>query len=230
MKRAAIALATLVGLLARPAFAAEAALSALTASDHLQVSTAAKAALLNLLPSLVDSANLRSLGFESAKDLQRAKLADPLPEVIVRLDRLATGTPASTPRSFVDPSPLVIVPILVDLDGPGPNPPFPRTGIGLTKTSTGWQPVSFGDANLVRAVERERTRLIARGIPASATCLVSVPSFNLSFLGFSVNGTTMLVALFEDKAFGFKTGEEHRATDVFQILKPASQTHNGKPS
>ncbi len=191
----------------------------------------ANLALTTFLPSLIDAANFDQLGFQSQAEVPSAVAGEPIREMRVRLDRLAQGVPGQPASQFVEIAPLVMVPVLVDEDGAGPEEPKARSAIGLAPSGAGWRVVSFGDAPLAQAIQRERSQIVARGIPVQTVSLVTVPAFNLFFVSYrGTGGKLMLAPLFNERHFQFQIGVETTADSAFQLLKPAAQSHNGDPT
>src|SRR5579863_5071430 len=99
---------------------------------------------LSTLRSLVNSNNYRSMGFESLDEVQSASLGEPLPVYMVRLDQLREFQPGGDPEKLLGEIGQQLYPVLVN--------GAPRSAVVVEKQGEQWSPVSYGGANLVKAL------------------------------------------------------------------------------
>jgi hypothetical protein len=178
---------------------------------------------LSTLRSLVNTNNYRSMGFESLDEVQSASLGEPLPVYMVRLDKLREFQPGGDPEKLLGEIGQQLYPVLVN--------GAPRSAVVVEKQGEQWSPVSYGGANLVKALGQRRSEHAATmKTAAPAYFEVHVAALNLYFLGYRQESKLMLIPLVDDPQYKFTAGTPVPAADAFAALVPAAKAvPNDKP-
>lgn len=178
---------------------------------------------LSTLRSLVKANNFRSMGFESLEEVQSASLGEPLLVYMVRLDQLREYQPGGDPEKMLGEIGQQLYPVLVN--------GAPRSSVLVAKQGDQWSPVSYGGANLVKALGQRRSEHAAsQKTAAPAYFEVHVAALNMYFLGFREEGKLMLIPLVDDPQYKFAAGTPVPAADAFAALVPAAKAvPNDKP-
>lgn len=182
----------------------------------------ARAALPTFRELVAAQKNARAMGFESADEVGRAELGDPLPVFLVRLDQLRSYERGGDPNALLTPAPRVLYPLTVERQV--------RSSLAVVRTENGLQASSFGSPNRTRLIDRARAASMERTrLPASAYFEVDVPALNLVFVGHREERRLMLTPAIADRLAGLEAGATQPAEQVFAALVPAARAHVDAP-
>ena len=165
--------------------------------------------------------NFREMGFESADEVQKATVGDPLKIFIVRLDHLQKYERGAKPDSLLSDTRQYLFPLQVNN--------AVRSSMTVAETREGWKAVAFGKPTYTQQVSKTRGAGVDTPGAAAGSFLVKIPSFNLSFLGSRSEQGIMLTPVMNDATFGFKEGVAMPAEKVFETVAPAARKHDGLP-
>jgi hypothetical protein len=166
--------------------------------------------------------NFKTMGFESADEMTKATLGEPLAVFMVELNDLRAYQANSDPNNLLKPIDKVIYPVEAGNSV--------RSSIVLQKGKEGWKASDFGGANFARLVTRARDESAnATGLPSSMYFVVEVPALNAYFLGYRQADKLMLVSLIDDPAMKLQAGSALPAEQLFEQLRPIAQKYNGLP-
>ncbi|MGB6633092.1 MAG: hypothetical protein WBE52_17775, partial [Terriglobales bacterium] len=178
---------------------------------------------LATLRKLVNANNYRSMGFESQDEVNSGLLGDPLHVFLVRLDLLRQFQPGGDPDKLLSDIGEELYPVLVN--------DAPRSAVVVEKQGEQWSPVSYGGANLVKALAQRRAGNSAMAKAAAPTYFeVHVAALNMYFLGYRQKTKLMLIPLVDDPKYKFAAGTPVPAANAFTALVPAAKAvPNDKP-
>jgi hypothetical protein len=223
--RTAIALAAAVLASCATSAAAQAGPAAPGAAAPLPLEEAtrvARAALPTFRELVAAQKNAREMGFESADELARAELGDPLPVFLVPLDQLRRYERGTDPGALLAPAPRVLYPVTVERQV--------RSSLAVIRTEKGLQASSFGSPNRTRLIDRARGASMERTrLPAAAYFEVDVPALNLVFVGHREEQRLMLTPVISDRLAGLEAGATQPAEQVFSALVPAARAQADAP-
>lgn len=171
---------------------------------------------LDTLRKLVNASNYRSMGFDSVDEVRSASLGDPLHIYMVRLDQLRDYQSNADPDKLLSDVDQELYPVVVVGSV--------RSAVLVEKQGEKWAAVSFGGANLVKALAQRRSDSAATSKTAAASYFeVHVAALNMYFLGFHQEDRLMLIPLVDDPQYKFSAGSPLPASDVFAALVPAAK-------
>ena len=166
--------------------------------------------------------NFKRMGFESADEMSKATLDQPLAVFMVELNDLRAYQTGSDPNKLLKRLDKVVYPVKAG--------DAVRSSIVLQKSKEGWKASDFGGTNFARLVTRARDESAkATSLPPNAYFVVQVPALNAYFLGYREADKLMLVPLIDDVAMNLKAGTALPAEQVFDQLRPLAQKYNGLP-
>ena len=168
---------------------------------------------LTTFQGLVDAKNHAALGFTSPEDVRRARLGEPMPIFLIRLDALQRFTEDTNPDTLLMDARRALYPVEVDQRI--------ATSLTVTQHDDGWRATDFGNSAVARAVTRFRSD--------PGDFIVHVPALKAYFVGRRTEGRLTLTPVMEDPRFGLPAGEALPAERVLAALKEASQGYNGLP-
>jgi hypothetical protein len=172
--------------------------------------------------ALITDKNYRAMGFESPAEAGEVKLGVPLRVFMVELSRLQRFHAGDNPDGLMTPLDRVIYPVAVNDQT--------RSSMVISKGKEGWELAELGSSEPVKSLTRlRRGNADSTGLPLGSFFAVMIPALNLEFLGYNVNTTTMLIPLFDDATYGFRSGFPVPAAKVFDAVLPAAKGHNGLP-
>ncbi len=179
---------------------------------------------LATLRKLVNANNYRSMGFESQDEVNSASLGNPLHIFLVRLDQLRQFQPDGDPEKLLSDIGEELYPVLVN--------GAPRSAVVVEKRNEQWSPVSYGGANLVKALAQRRAGNSAMAKTEEPTYFeVHVAALNIYFLGYRQGAKLMLIPLVDDPKYKFAAGTPVPAADAFATLVPAAKAvPNDRPA
>ena len=166
--------------------------------------------------------NYREMGFESADDLKRMALGEPLQSFTVRLDHLQKYEKGMNPEELISGGRHYMYPLQVDKQV--------RSSLAVAEVKGEWKAVSFGSPNLIKMLSNTRMKSAEMsGAVPSSYFVVEIPSLNLFMLGNRIEGKLMLSPVSDNPKLGFKEGTPMNAEDVFLALVPLARAHDGLP-
>ncbi len=171
---------------------------------------------IGVLQKLVTDQNYRSFGFESADEVKEAQLGQPLPISTIGLDKLKSAQSGAEPNSLLTTSPETIYPVTVRGNV--------RSGVTVVHKGAGYEPASFGNAEIVKALSRYRQKEAAGN-----EFVVRVPAFNMYYLARRVENQLILVPIVDDPRLKVKAGESVPLQRLLEELRPLADVYNGLP-
>lgn len=182
----------------------------------------AAARALAIFQKMGKEGNFKTMGFDSADEMTKATLDEPLAVFMVGLNALRKYQSGSDPNQLLKPIDKVIYPVK--------SGDAVRSSIVLQKGKEGWKASDFGGANFARLVTRARDENAkTTNLPITAYFVVQAPALNAYFLGYRQNDKLMLVSLIDDTALKLQAGSALPAEQVFDQLRPIAEKYNGLP-
>ena len=108
-----------------------------------------------------------------------------------------------------------------------------RTSVVVKQRADGhWEAAEFGHMNLVKAAHaRRRDVSVRRQVTEADLSLIEIPTLGAVFLGHDEKGAMMLTPVYDVPGTTLRSGETHRASEVFETLRPlAAQIDPNMPS
>jgi hypothetical protein len=170
---------------------------------------------IGVLQKLVTAENYRSFGFESADEVKEAQLGQPLPVSTIGLDKLKSSQSGAEPNSLLATSPETIYPVIVRGNV--------RSGVTIVHKAAGYEPASFGNAEIVKALSRYRQG------QSGNEFVVRIPAFNMYYLARRVENQLILVPIVDDPRLKVKAGEAVPLQRLLVELRPLVDAYNGLP-
>lgn len=167
---------------------------------------------LKTFKNLITEQNFKAMGFESMREINEAKLGDPLKVYAVPLDKLQKYQQGSDPNSLLVDQSAFMYPIKVG--------DKTRSSISISKGENGWSSSNFGRPNYAKMLGRYQMK---------NSFIVNVMSLNLSFVAERSEEGLMLTPVWDVDEFDFKAGEQMPADKVFSTILPAAIEHDGLP-
>ncbi len=174
-----------------------------------QDAQAAAEAGLAKLSAFANEDTYAEMGFESAKEVSRARLGSPISMMMVRLDELQAYDPEGDPKALMHDTKEKLFPVFVGGAA--------RTAIVVRPDDSGkWQMVSVGDAQTVKVVDSVR----ATHGQGRDFFLLSIPAIYQKFLGFTDGqGKIHLITMYEHDKLGIRRGEARPVRTVMELVK-----------
>ena len=166
-----------------------------------------------ILQKLVNEQNYKSLGFQSLDEVKQAQLGNPMEVFNVGLDRLKGYQAGTDPNNLLSPSAETIYPVTVGGSV--------RTGVTIVHKEQGYEPSSFGNADIVKRLSSYRQN--------NAEFAVRIPAFNMYFVGRHVETRLVLVPIVADPRLKVQEGEATPIEVVVDQLRPYVDAYNGLP-
>jgi hypothetical protein len=191
---------------------------------RVQMDEARKAAVtfLPAFKDLVTEKNYKAMGFDSPKEAAEVKLGVPLRVVMVELARLQRYQVGDDPVQLMTPLDQVLYPVTVNDQT--------RSSVIISKAKEGWEVTEIGNSDLAKGLARLRKgNSDSTRTPLESYYVVRIPALNLEFLGYGVDRTTMLIPLFDESTYGFRSGIAMPAAKVFEAVLPEARRHDGLP-
>lgn len=189
-------------------------LAAATSGASAALDEAARVALTTLLDRAARG-EARLSGLPAREEAASARLGEPLPVSMVRLDRLKAHRPGAPAESLIDKLDLAIYPVQVGADV--------RAELEMSRVDGAWQAVSVGGTGHARTVADLRARS-ARG---EAPFLLRVPALGVEFIAEARPEGLTLTPLFARAGASLEAGKALPAAEVFKRLVPLALAHNG---
>lgn len=161
---------------------------------------------------LVTAENYRSFGFESADEVKEAQVGQPLSVSTIGLDKLKGAQAGAEPNNLLTDSPETIYPVTVRGNV--------RSGLTIVHKAAGYEPASFGNADIVKAISRYRRE---------NDFVVRVPAFNMYYVARRVENQLILVPIVDDPRLKVKAGEAVPLQRLLVELRPLVDANNGLP-
>ncbi len=147
-----------------------------------------------------------------------ARLGEPLPVAMVRLDQLKAHRAGEAVDALIQPLELAIYPVQVGAET--------RAELEMAPVDGVWRAISVGGAGHARVVADLRARPAA-GEPAY---LLRVPALGVEFLARQARGGLTLTPLFASPAAGLAAGKALPAREAVERLLPLAEAHGGEPT
>ena len=166
---------------------------------------------LQVLPQLVTPETAKYLGFDTASEATVAKVdtESPWKEFVVDAGELKSTFLMNSVEPLLTETSNIIFPITVNEQV--------KSSLTVTKTHNGWKTTAWGSPNLIRGLTRNKT--------SATSFLVSIPQFNLYFVGnHNADGKLTLTSIKAVPQFKFEKDKTLLATEVFAILRIAMES------
>lgn len=176
---------------------------------------------IETLRKLITEQNLRSMGFETQQQVQVAELGQGLAHVRIRLDQLREQRGTLDPYALLQPPASVHWQVVQ-----GGNV---RSSVITERPKGEWEAVSFGGAELIKAIARQQQA--DRPSSKAMQFVASVPALKLVFLARQdeAGGQLLFTSVHDDKASGLMAGDTSPAATVLQRLVELARSHDGNP-
>lgn len=175
-------------------------------------------AALKQIGSVIGTGDYRSLGFAHARDIQRATLGPPIRTAFLPLDRLAAYEDGKDAVPYLEDCDGLIFPVLVDGQV--------ASGLFMSKQSSGWTMVGFGQPNKVKALEAARSSVASANHVDRGTLFdVEVPALDLTFVGRSQSNKLRMTPIEDMPTFGLTASREISAESALHTLSPAARNY-----
>jgi hypothetical protein len=168
---------------------------------------------ISVLQKLINEQNYKSLGFESLDEVKQAQLGKPFRVYNIGLDKLKSYHAGQDPFSLLTQSSEIIYPVTVGGSV--------RTGIRIVHKEQGYEPSSFGNADIVKRLSNYRQ--------AEDEFVVRVPAFNMYFVGRRMETRLVLVPIVNDPRLKVEMGQPISLEVLINQLRPYVDAHNGLP-
>ena len=164
---------------------------------------------------LVNAQNYKELGFESAEEVAKATLGEPIHVLVVSLNQLRQYEPGSDPNRLLTDFNQIHYPVVVGDQV--------RSAILVDQADGKWKAGTFGAANLAKLIAAARKDTQTSN--PSQDAVVQVPSLGLYFLGHRTEDNKLTLTPLTDIAvFGLRAGGAMPAEEVFAALVPAAKS------
>lgn len=171
---------------------------------------------LGVLQKLVTQQNFKSMGFDSLDEVKAAQLGQPLPVSVIGLDKLKNPPAGAEANSLLAQSPEIIYPVTVGN--------VVRSSVTIIHKPDGYAPASFGNAEIVKALSRQRK---AEG--GQIEFVLRVPAFNMYFLAHRIENQVIAVPIVDDPRLNLKVGEQVPLSRLLEGLQVLAKEYNGLP-
>lgn len=168
---------------------------------------------IGVLQKLVNEQNYKSLGFQSLDEVKQAQLGQPMEVYNLGLDKLKSYQAGQDPNSLLTPSAETIYPVTVGGSV--------RTGVTIVHKEQGYEPSSFGNADIVKRLSTYRQ--------TAADFVARIPAFNMYFVGRHIETRVVLVPIVGDPRLKVQAGEATPLEVVVDQLRPYVNAYNGLP-
>jgi len=172
---------------------------------------AAEAALKGLSPE----AGFREMGFEPGAKTADATLADPLPEMMIRLDEAAAYKPGQDPAKLLHDTGTFLVPVAVG--------GRVQSGITVVKGEKGGFTTAAVGNQWLASNASQRVKGAPGAPKPEKPTLVRVPALRMAFLGRQEKGRLVFQALGDYPELKLKSGESAPAATVFELMAPVAK-------
>lgn len=171
---------------------------------------------LTVLQKLATEQNYRSLGFESPDEVKEAQLGQPMAVYEITLDKLKSYKSGTDANSLLIPSSETIYPVSVHGNV--------RSGITIVHKEAGYEPASFGNAAIVKALARYRQREGSQN-----EFVLRIPVFNMYYVARRAENAITVVPIIDDPRLKTKAGEAIPIGSLLDQLHPLADSYNGLP-
>lgn len=168
---------------------------------------------LGVLQRLATSENYKNLGFQSLDEVKQAQLGQPMEVFNLGLDKLKGYQAGQDPNTMLTPSAETIYPVTVN--------GAVRSGVNIIHLERGYQPASFGNADIVQRLASYRQ--------SAVDFAVRIPAFNLYFVGRRVETRLVLTPIVSDPRLKVQAGQATPIEVVIDQLRPYVDAYNGLP-
>jgi hypothetical protein len=168
---------------------------------------------LGVLQKLVNEQNYKNMGFQSLDEVKQAQLGQPIAVYNLGLDKLKSYQAGEDPNSLLTPSAETIYPVTVSGGV--------RTGVTIVHKEQGYEPSSFGNADIVKRLSGYRQN--------ESDFAVRIPAFNMYFIARRVETRVVLVPIVSDPRLKVQAGEATPLEVVVDQLRPYVNSYNGLP-
>lgn len=171
---------------------------------------------LGVLQKLVNDQNYRAMGFDSLDEVKQAQLGQAFSVSNIGLDQLKRFETGANANSLLSKSSETIYPVAVNGQV--------KSSITIVQKGDGYQPASFGNAEIIKSLSRYR-----QGEAAANDFVVRVLALNMYFLGRQIDSRLFLTPIVDDPRLKLRPGEAVPAEIVVQQLVPLANAYNGLP-
>ncbi|HVW76539.1 MAG TPA: hypothetical protein VHB45_02925 [Alloacidobacterium sp.] len=168
---------------------------------------------IGVLQKLVNEQNYKSLGFQSLDEVKQAQLGQPMEVFNIGLDKIKSYQAGEDPNQLLTASAETIYPVTVSN--------AVRTGVTIVHKERGYEPSSFGNADIVKRLSAYRQ--------TTADFVARIPAFNMYFIGRHVDTRVVLVPIVSDPRLKVQAGEATPLEVVIDQLRPYVNAYNGLP-
>jgi hypothetical protein len=170
---------------------------------------------LNTLKTMVNEQNYRSMGFDSADQVNQAQLGSPLSVSDIGLDQLKGYKTGVKPDSLLTQTNRTMYPVTVGTDV--------KSSITTTQRDNGYRASTFGDAEIIKSLARYRKA------ESQGDFVVRVPALAMYFLARRVEDRVVVIPIIEDPRLKVKVGEPMPLETVLEQLVQLVNNYNGEP-
>jgi len=171
---------------------------------------------MTILQKLVTEQNYRSLGFESLDEVKEAQLGQPMAVSNIALDKLKSYRQGTDANTLLAASPETIYPVTVRGSV--------RTSVTIVHKEAGYEPASFGNAEIVKALVRYR-----QPDAGPNEFVLRIPAFNMYYVARRVENRLTVIPIVEDPRVKAKAGEPIPVETLLDQLRPLADSYNGLP-
>lgn len=168
---------------------------------------------IGVLQKLVNAQNYKTLGFQTLDEVKQAQLGQPMEVFNLGLEKLKSYQAGEDPNSLLTPSAETIYPVTVSGSV--------RTGVTIVHKEQGYEPSSFGNADIVKRLATYRQN--------PTDFAVRIPAFNMYFVGRHVETRIVLMPIVSDPRLKVQAGEATPLEVVVDQLRPYVDSYNGLP-
>ncbi|HTZ89987.1 MAG TPA: hypothetical protein VMA71_06590 [Alloacidobacterium sp.] len=173
----------------------------------------AAANAIGVLQKLVNEQNYKSLGFASLDEVKEARLGQPMEVYNIGVEKLKNYQSGQDPNSLLTTSEETIYPVTVD--------GIVRSGVTLVHKEQGFEPSSFGNAEIVKRLAGYRQ--------TPDDFAVRIPALNLYFVGRYVETRIVVAPIVNDPRLKVRAGEAAPLEVVVDQLRPYADSYKGLP-
>jgi hypothetical protein len=171
---------------------------------------------LGVLQKLINDQNYRTMGFDSVDEVKQAQLGQPFAVSTIGLEQLKSYRTGANANSLLSNSAETIYPVLVRGQV--------KSSVTIVQKQDGYQPSSFGNAEIVKSLSRYR-----QGESPAGQFVVRILALNMYFLGRHVEDRLFLTPIIDDPRLKLRTGESVPAELVLEQLVPLANAYNELP-
>ena len=165
---------------------------------------------LTTFRQLVNNQNFKDLGFESADEVSKAALGQPIKILVVSLNQLLRYEPGSNPSTMLTDFHQMHYPVVVNEQV--------RSAVMVDQVEGKWKAGTFGASKLAQLIGAAR-----KAASSPDDSVVQVPTLGLYFLAHTEENRMTLTPLADYSDFGIRGGSAMPAEQVFAALQPVAK-------